>query len=327
MNRVLRVTSLAVATLCTIFGSARADEPAWLQVRDQNPFVLGAGIPLLPEVPLRAGEWRLDTYVAEANSQLLSADVHAGVAYAAETRESRIALAYAFDDIWSARVSLGAFWIGGGFLDKPIEHFHDWIGAPQGYRGRLGVEPPFVRVVHDGSTVFLLDKPQQGVAPLLADVTRSWRMSDQTRYGISAAVAIPLGQAQHLDDLGATSIAVSAFGDWRIGEHLQTGARVGYLHLSGNDVLPSLARRDAPFGDIYARLPLLDGWSAALQYDLHGALYRDAPNFLDYAGVLSVGLAHALGARAELQLAISEDVPILHTQDVVLTAVLRLRSE
>jgi hypothetical protein len=328
MIRMQRVATAAIAAICLACTGARAAEAGWLQVRDQNPFALGAGIPLLPEGPLQANEWHLDAYVAESNSQLPSGDAHTRVIYAAETRESRIAFAYAFDDQWSARVSLGTFWIGAGFLDKPIEHFHDWIGAPRGYRGgRLGVRPPYVRVDHDGSTLFLLDTPHQGLAPLLADVTRTWSASDRTHFGVSAASAIPLGESRHLDDLGGTSLALSAFGDWRLGDNLQTGARIGYLHCSGNDLLPSLARSNVPFGDLYARVPLWGGWHAALQYGLHGALYRDAPNFLDYAGVLSVGLSHALGARAQLQLAISEDVPIQHTQDVVLSAALRVHSK
>ena len=312
MIRMQRVATAAIAALFLVCNGARAAEAGWLQVRDQNPFALGAGIPLLPEGPLQTNEWHLDAYMAESNSQLPSSDAHTRVTYAAETRESRIAFAYAFDDEWSARVSLGAF----------------WIGAPQGDRGgRLGVRPPYVRVDHNGSTLFLLDTSHQGVAPLLADVTRTWSVSDETHLGISASSAIPLGDARYLDDLGATSVALSAFGDWRVNESLQTGARIGYLHLGGNDVLPSLARSNVPFGNVYVRLPLWSGWHAALQYDLHGALYRDAPNFLDYAGVLSIGLTHALGARAQLQLAISEDVPIQHTQDVVLSVALRVHSK
>ena len=328
MIRTQRVATAAIAAICLVCDSTCAAEAGWLQVRDQNPFALGAGIPLLPEGPLQANEWHLDAYVAESNSQLPSSDAHTRVIYDAETRESRIAFAYAFDDEWSARVSLGALWIGAGFLDRPIEHFHDWIGAPRGYRGgRLGVRAPYVRVDHDGATLFLLDNSHQGAAPLLADVTRTWSVSDETHLGIGASAAIPLGDARHLDDLGATSFALSAFGDWHVNDSLQAGARIGFLHLGGNDVLPSLARSNVPFGDVYARAPLWGGWHAALQYGLHGALYRDAPNFLDYAGVLSAGLTHALGARAQLQLAISEDVPILHTQDVVLSAALRVRSK
>ena len=325
-SRTAYVAWLGISLTCG--GGTLADEPAWLPVRDQNPFVLGAGIPLLPEALPRATDWRLDAYVAEANTRLLGSDAHTTVAYAAETRESRLAFAYAFDDDWNARLSLGTSWIGVGFLDKPIERFHDLIGAPQGYRGaRLGVQPPYVRVDHDGRTLFLLNRPQLGIAPLLVDVTRTWAPSERERFGLGAAASIPLGDAKQLQDLGGTSIALSAFGDWRVSEALQTGARVGLLHLSGNDVLPALARRNVPFADVYARAPLWAGWDATLQYDAHGALYRDAPNFLKYAGVLSVGLSHALGARAELLLAIGEDVPIEHTQDVVLTAALRLRSD
>ena len=325
MKHPRELIGIAVLAFCPAYcGATDAGAPDWLPVRDQNPFVLGAGIPLLPIGLQHATDWRLDLYVAEANSQLLSADAGIAMVYAAETRESRVALSYDFDDAWSARVSLGTFWIGVGFLDKPIEHFHNLIGAPHGYRGgRLGVKPPYVRVDQDGRTLFLLDQPQQGIAPLLADVMRTWSPSPRVRYGIAASASVPLGDTKHLEDVGATTSALSAFGDWRIGDALQTGARIGVLHQSGNDVLPSLARHNVAFADVYARTPLWAGWNATLQYDAHGAVYRNAPNFLGYAGVFSIGLAHALGAHTELLLAISEDVPIEHTQDVVLTAALR----
>jgi len=328
MKRSSPVLATVVAFCCAYCGIAAADAPGWLPLRDQNPFVLGAGIPLPPETPDHASGWRLDGYVAEANSQLLATDARTTLVYAAETRESRLAFAYALDDAWSMRVSLGTFWEGGGFLDKPIEQFHRLIGAPHGYRGgRLGVQPPYMRVDQEGRTLFLLDQPHTGVAPLLADVTRAWSPSSRTQFGVSASTSVPLGDAKHLDDTGTASFALSAFGDWRIGDALQAGARIGALHQSGNDLLPSLARHGVPFADVYARMPLWAGWSATLQYDAHGALYRNVPNFLGYAGVFSVGLAHALGARAELSLAISEDVPIEHTQDVVLIAALRVKSD
>jgi len=328
MNPALRFAAgVACAGLALLRAtSAHAESPDWLPVRDANPFVLGNGLPLLPEPLTRSGDWRFDASLAEANSQLLSATAHDTLTYAAETRESRLAFSYAFADDWSARASLGAYWIGVGFLDRPIQHFHDLIGAPQGYRGgRLGVKPPYVRVDIDGRTAFFLDRPHTGAAPLLLDVTRSFEPSPAQTYGIAASLSVPLGSARDLSDNGHSAIALSAFGDWRFWHDAwQAGARVGYVHDNGNDLLPTLARHGAAFGDAYVRTPELWGWRAQLQYDLHSGFYRDAPNFLADAGVLTLGLTHALGERAELQFGVSEDVPIAHTQDVAFTVALRI---
>ena len=327
MNVVLRCAAgLAVAGLALLHTVSHAESPAWLPVRDANPFVLGNGLPLLPETPDHTGDWRLDASLAEANSQLLSSTAHNSVTYAAETREVRLAFSYAFAEDWSARASLGTYWIGVGFLDRPIQHFHDLIGAPQGYRGgRLGVKPPYVRVDADGRNLFFLDRPAASAAPLLLDVTRRFDASPAQTYGVSASLSVPLGSARDLTDNGHGALALSAFGDWRFAHDAwQAGARVGYVHDGGNDLLPTLARHGAAFGDVYVRAPAVWGWRAQLQYDVHSGFYRDAPNFLAYAGVLTIGLTHALGAHAELQFGVGEDVPIAHTQDVVLTAALRI---
>lgn len=302
-----------------------ADTPAWLPVRDQNPFALGTGLPLPPQSPAHAGGWQMDAYIAEGNSQLIGHTANSAVVFGAETRESRLAVAYAIADDWTVRASLGDVWIGGGFLDRPIQHFHRLIGAPRGYRGRLGVRPPFIRVVHDGNVLYALDRSSQDVAPLLVDAAYNWSSSERKNFGIAFGGKIPLGGTRGLSDTGSTGLYASAFADMTLFDATQIGARVGYLHESGNDVLPTLARRHIPFGGVYLCTLLIGDWGAQLQYDIHAALYHDVPNFLSYAGIFTVGVTHPIGRRTKLIVALSEDVPIGHTQDVALQAVVETR--
>ena len=137
------------------------------------------------------------------------------------------------------------------------------------------------------------------------------------------------GDTDKLSDTGDTGVSASAFGDWtfhNLGpiDWLNVGARVGYLHANGNDALPTLARSGVPFGDVYARAPLIGKWSVQLQYDAHAALYRgNVPIFLGYAGTLTVGLTRPVGSRAELLLGLSEDIPVGHTQDASFLVALR----
>jgi hypothetical protein len=320
-RRVPRCSALMiVALVCT---RACAVTPDWLPARDQNPFVLGSGVPLPPDVPREGGTWNVSAYAAEANSQIISATPHNAVVFAAETRETRVTASYAFNDEWSVRGSLGDLWVGGGFLNGPIRRFHNLIGASQGLRGRLAVATPFIRFVQNGKVIYQLDRSGQDAAPALADLTRTWSASPRQDYGVSLGVKIPLGSAQHLSDTGGRGVSISAFTDFVLSESIQFGARVGYLHESSNDLLPGLARSGVPFGGIYARARVIGGWNAELQYDAHGALYHDVPNYLSYAGLLSVAVTHPLGTNTQLILNLGEDVPVAHTQDVVLQVALR----
>ena len=316
-QRCSLVTCVSLYLLC---GTARADDNIWLPVRDQNPFVLGSGLPLLPQLAPAAGQWDVIASMTESNTQLWSTRSMAPqtqVIFGAETRESRVTLNYAFDDAWSARASIGDEWIGVGFLDKPIRHFHSWIGAPHGYRGgRLGERPPVIRVIEDGQVLYALDKPGQGLAPLLLDVTREWHVSETMNYGISVGAKLPVGDTHRLSDVGDSGVSLAAFGEFAVFDDIKVGVRAGYLHSNGNDALPALARSSVEFGDISVRGPLLGRWNWVMQYDVHTALYQRVPQFLGYAGVYTLGLARAVGEHSELVLGISEDLPMGHTQDV-----------
>ncbi|MGH8123318.1 MAG: DUF3187 family protein [Rudaea sp.] len=322
-----------VAFLLGASGARGADDSAWLPVRDQNPFVLGSGLPLLPIPALRAGNWSIDASLSESNTQLISSGhgllsngpgIH--LVFGAETRESRIAVSYALTDDWSARASLGDEWIGVGFLDRPIRDFHELIGAPTGFRGgRLGEKPPVIRVSNDGDVLYALDRPGQALAPLLLDLTRSWNISEHANYGVSLGVKLATGDTQRLSDTGDTGASLAAFGNWLVHGNIQVGARIGYLYTNGNDVLPGLAVSSAPFGDVYVRAPLIGKWSAQFQFDAHGALYHNVPIFLGYAGMYTFGFVRPLGTRSELLLGVSEDLPIGHTQDVSLLVAFRYR--
>ena len=318
--RVRRRPWLLCAALCLLCETTRADDNVWLPVRDQNPFVLGSGLPLLPQPAPAAGSWNVVATLTESNTQLCSTRSTLPQTqdfFGAETREFRVTFSYAINDAWSARASIGDEWIGVGFLDKPIQHFHKWIGAPHGYRGgRLGERPPFIRVIEDGRMLYTLDKPGQALAPLLLDVTREWQVSEATSYGVSVGAKLPVGGTHRLSDVGDTGISLSAFGEFVVFDDIELGVRAGYLHSNGNDALPGLARSSVEFGDISARGPLAGRWSWIMQYDVHTSLYQRVPQFLGFAGIFTIGVARPVGEHSELLLGVSEDLPLGHTQDV-----------
>jgi Protein of unknown function (DUF3187) len=330
-----RSASVAAVMLCVsmhVWASPVDDQNGLLPIRDQNPFVLGSGLPLQPEYFSKTGQWSVDASVVESNtqwrgySQGASSEPPVHLVYGAETREVRATIGYAFAEDWNARVSIGDEWIGVGFLDNFIQHFHRLIGAPNGYRGgRLGAEPPIASVTQGDQQLYLLDRTGSAVAPLLVDVAHTWNVSDRVGYGVSLGAKFAVGDTDRLSDTGDTGVSVSAFGHMTVFDSLRVDGRVGLLHASGNDVLPTLARSNIPFGDVSVRGALFGGWDWQLQYGTHAALYRDAPAFLRYAGLLTIGLSHDIGSRFRLMLGLTEDFPIDHTQDVSFVAALRYR--
>ncbi len=308
---------------------AEASEPmaAWLQTRDQNPFVLASGLPLAPSIP-SAQRWQVDATFNIANTELEQFGGNSSLLFDAETHESRISAAYAFNDQWSLRASLGHLSVGDGFLDGPIERFHRTFGFDNGDRGRLGTSAPAIEVRGSGAAPYSLEHATSGVAPLLVDLTRRWTFDNQDMAGISLGTKFATGSVSRLTDSGSTDVSLSAFTLIQVGERTAFGARAGALLRTGNDLLDEHARSLVPFASILLRYRLGENWSALLQSDAHGALYRQLPDFLgSTSNQLNFGLSRRIGKRSEFQLTMAEDLPALHSSDVALTLNWRLAAE
>lgn len=316
--------SFSMIACCIATGAhAQGIATGWLNLRDQNPFALAGGLPLAPAIP-DAGRWQIDTGVSMANTELADARGGSTMLFDAETRETRISLAYAFDAHWSVRASFGHWWIGDGVLDAPVESFHRAFGFDNGDRGRLGTVAPVVLIEREGTRLYSLDRTGAGVAPLLVDISRHWRPDERRLFGVSLGAKFPLGDADRLADNGGIGISLSAFAMTAWGANTTLGARVGVLRQDDNDLLPGLARRHVPFASALLRYRLGQRWSAVAQSDAHGALHRDLPGFFRAANVLSIGVARRVGNNAEIAIALGEDLPALRTTDVVLGLNLRM---
>lgn len=316
---------LAVAFAVPLPGFA-ASSGGWLQARDQNPFALASGLPLAPAIP-HEGRWQFDATFNVANTELAQFRDGASMVFDAETHESRIGAAYAFNDRWSLRASLGYLTIGDGFLDAPVERFHRAFGFDNGDRGQLGTEAPAIEVRDAGVTRYALDKASSGSGPLLIDLTRRWQLSDQHLFGIALGGKLATGSVRRLTDSDSSDVSLSAFSMMAFGERLDLGMRAGMLLRSGNHLLAEHARDQVPFAGIVLRYRLGDKWSAWLQSDAHGALYCGLPDFLgSAANQLNFGLSRRLGSASEFQFTVAEDLPALHSSDVAVTLNWRLRT-
>lgn len=316
---------IACAVLLFTGNPAVADElPGWLPVRDSNPFALATGLPLTPAVPA-PGAWQFDATVSVANTELQQFRGDASLIFDAETHETRLSAIHAFNARWSLRASISHLWLGAGFLDRPVERFHSAFGFDNGDRGLLGTHAPQVEVRRGDEVLYALDRGQSGVGPLLLDLTRSWRSDAGHLGGISFGAKLPTGSRAGLADSGSTDASFSAFTLLPAGERLSFGLRAGVLVQGHNRLLGDTARDTVPFASAVARYRLGPQWSAIVQSDAHGPLYRGLPEFLGSAGnQLSFGLIRRTRDSGEFQFTLGEDLPALRTSDVAINLAFRL---
>jgi hypothetical protein len=319
--QMLRWLGIAYATI----GTGHAVEPAheWLSVRDQNPFVLASGIPLAP-VTASAGQWRVDTTFHIANTELQQSNQRSRVLFDAETRETRVNIAYGLNADWTARVSIGHWWIGDGILDSAIEEFHHVFGFTNGDRDLLGTQAPVIEVRDDEGLLYSLRDGRAAAAPMLIDFTRHWQNDSAHRSGVSFGAKLPVGSRSRLNDSGSIDFSLTAFTTLPIGQSATFAARAGVLYQSDNTLLGNYAEKHVVFASALLAYQLTPNWNVYAQLDAHDALYRKMPDFLGRANVLSVGLGRRIGNHAEAVVTLGEDAPATHTTDVVFGLQLRM---
>lgn len=314
----------ASAALLMPQAHAETTHTGWLQTRDQNPFVLATGLPLAPVMP-KLGHWQIDASLNIANTELGQTVQRSKLIFDAETRETRISAAYAFDERWSARASIAHLWIGDGVLDSPVERFHRLFGFSNGDRGQLATNAPVIEVERDGALLYSLQKSRSGTAPLLLDLTRTWSHSDSGLAGISIGAKLATGDRSRLSDSGSNDLSLSLFSTNSLSDRLSVGVRAGVMYQNNNRLLGNAANDVVPFGSALLTYRLDERWSAIAQLDAHGALYSRLPDFFRSSSLLSFGLSRRAGDRAEFIVTLGEDLPATHTTDVVLNFNLRIR--
>ena len=326
-NHSWRFVALGLLSITSATAIANETTPGWLQTRDQNPFALATGLPLAPSIP-SAGGWQFDATLNIANTELEQFRGDSSLLFDAETHETRFTAAYAFNDRWSLRASISHLWIGSGFLDSPVERFHSAFGFDNGDRGLLGTHAPTIIVRSGDDTLYSLDQSQSGTGPLLIDLSRTWQLDQQGIAGLSMGGKLATGNPSNLGDSESNDVSFSAFTLLPLGERLTFGARAGVLVQNNNQLLGDRARNRVPFASALLRYRLGENWSALLQSDAHGALYRDLPDFIGSASnQLNIGLSRRFGDSTEFQATLGEDLPALHTTDVVLSFNLRVHPQ
>jgi hypothetical protein len=135
---------------------------------------------------------------------------------------------------------------GAGFLDRPIDRYHEALGLPDGGRGAF-VEDRFVMgYVADGETVYLEHAPgglRQGdlVLSCRAAALREGRRAPGIALG--AALKLPTGDARRLDGSGHADAGVSVAVSKRVGRSV-LHAGYSFTRIGGWALAPSTRLED-----------------------------------------------------------------------------------
>lgn len=314
-----RLPHLLGAWLLLGASAAGAGVPA-LPLADRGPLNGLVGFPdgwVAPDEPAVEISWQIASNAmgqqAAEEYLLLDGETHALTLRLQRRLGERLALGIALP--WIAH--------SGGFLDDPIDAWHDALGLSEGIRPDLPENDLRYAYGRDGHASFEVDHPTSGLGDLRSSA--AWRLGDPaaaTALDLTADVEWPTGDARRLTGSGGIDVAAglrvarAAKSGGRGLERLGWSARAGLLWPGATDApLPPPAGQ-VPYYDAalaWAATPSLD---LIVQLDGHGRAFQSGLRMTG-GNVLQLGAGFAWGfaGRYALRLAVFEDVRTDTTAD------------
>lgn len=300
---------LLLVTLC-VPRLAPGDEvpPDAFPLRSHNPFLRVYGLPAFATHELVAPggvDFELafdianDMDEADRSGEVLVMD--------AELRTVNVAIRHRVSERLEIGLDVPYLSYSGGFLDRIIYDFHDFLGLSNSTRD--GPRDLFrLYVEKNGVTLYDAAGPSSGIGDL--QVSAALRLGNAT---LRASVKAPTGDPQKLTGSGAADLAVGVHAGGSttlLAKPLSYTAFVGAMALGDGDVLPTLQKRGVPYGGLALR------WHATPRFALAAQLYAQGPYLdaaLDELGGNTFQLAFGCdfrfpSQRLLLRLAVAEDV-------------------
>ena len=142
--------------------------------RDQNPFVLIYGLPLLPGAEtVNRGETKFNLSANITNTVNIEQFTTESLFVDTEIYALDLVWQYGLSDAWNLRIKLPFLSYQAGELDGFIEDFHDLFGFPDGDRSNQPRNRLLIRYVRDNNTLVEINGPQTGVGDLA--VSLGWQ--------------------------------------------------------------------------------------------------------------------------------------------------------
>jgi len=321
-GRDMRAARLLSGLACLLMlpVSAAASGFEWLPLENYNPFTQVYGVPATEPADVLAPHdesWRLALAIAnhaDAGDVPTESVTLDGESYYL-TVSYRRAVAARFE----AGIDIPFISHTGGFLDAPIETWHDIWGMSNSRRSGARNQLSFRYAGEDGS-FYALDSASRGLGDVRLTAAMRLGHAGKYRYALRGGIKLPTGESADMLGSGGTdiSLALHASGIHSIGgRDLKLNAFAGVVALGDGDILPGIQRDAVFFGG------LATGWQFSPRLTLAASLRTQSSCYdsaLDEVGGNSAQLAiggifHFANTESAVSLAVVEDLADNATTD------------
>jgi hypothetical protein len=303
---------LMLAGALALAGPAAAQ---MLPVRDQNPLLRGAYLPLPAALDAASdGHWAYAAAVQWSNTVNLGQTPGEHMVVDEETLEADLSVSRRVGD-WQLRATLPIIHRGAGVLDGFINGWHRFFGLPQGDRPNRPRNAYAISYQRAGLPA--IDAPSgTALGDLALEAGRPLAATADGRIEGWVGLEAPTGSRTRLTGDGALDAAAWLAGETRLGAAWSLAGRAGASYVGGEIAGLPLERAIG-----FATLAL--GWAATprlaavLQVDAHTAIAQGSDlNFLGRAVELTIGGRYRLRSGAVFEAGVVEDIEVDHSPDV-----------
>jgi hypothetical protein len=328
-RHVLSAGRIAAALALSFMPSPRAAADA-LTIINHHPLALLYGLPAIDSGELVApGRSRFDVSYGVANH--FAGERHHGEELLLDGETQRLSLSFRHSPV--ARLEMGieipCLSHDGGYLDGPIEDFHDLFGFAQNGRGEITRGRILFSYRRDGAERLRIDRARSGASDIRLRAGYALNEAPGRPLALRASLKLPTGEPADLTGSGASDLAL-----WIVGgcpERLRPfetwcgygGA--GLLMLGKGEVLAQWQRRRVWFGNLGVAWRYSDETTLKAQVDAHSPFFESALGSIGKRALgLALGVVWGRPDSVRWEFLFSEDLAVNSAPDATFLLTVRL---
>ena len=294
-----------------------AEQPSPLLTRNESPFSIIYGLPLASSALLlnnNDSRWISsfnfsNTINAQSNSnENLFIDV--------ETWHVNFLYDYAFKENWMFRLQLPYIVHSGGFLDSPIDSYHQALGLPEHIRPDFPNDQIDINLNYNNFTLTDINSRQQSLGDISLQFAWQAEHSEQHALSYWFSLKLPTGNEDKLTGSGATDIALWASVNQGLTETRWLYGQAGLLYMGNSSAFSKLQNNLAVFGNAGIKFQAGKDVELKTQLDFHSAFYDSDLDFLSHVVQLTLGGTYNINKKHKLDFAVVEDILNTASPDV-----------
>lgn len=303
--------------LCLCVNSGLANPASPFLVRDQNPFALIYGLPhataaRFPEASQQGWIFSLNG----SNQLIYHTSQDAELLVDLETWQLNLFYDHRLKDNLLLRIQLPLIAHGGGFMDAPIDRYHELTGLPRDIRPAFDDDLIQISYSENQDNLLEINQRQKGLGDIALQL--GWQADKSAEHALShwLSLKLPSGNSEKLTGSGGTDLAFWSALDYRLSAASWFYGQAGLLYMSDSEVLQHRHNNWAVFATAGMAYEAWPGIELKAQFDIHSALYDSELKYLSEVIQFTFGGSYRINAQQSVDFAIAEDIQAGASPDV-----------